>query len=459
MNRKKIHIDEFFRRGLGAYGEKAPINTWENIEQQLNAAKGNRRYYYFRLAAAAAALLITFGAGYFFARYNLRQLEISPVSQNRDQNMNIDNQARQNPAGREAGPGITMAPEQSLPDPVRHAYSASQTRQTATASVTGEQQISYPPDQPGISDRESGKMTGETRPPEQTLVAEDITAENLAGRDTDISLTELYDARSPDADLMARDDQRQGKNRENRWMVGGQVSPVYSYRSLEPSGVESRSGIDRSGYDSLETGHVSLAGGVSLSYSASSRWFIKTGIYYSEIGQHNSGSLIYKSGGDHFYLSMVNSSIGELDAGKFDIPTEISVIADDKDLLDGTSLTDAELVQMSGYIEMPVTLGYNLLTSKLGILVAGGISPGILVKNDAYIEYNDSRFKIGKTDAYRSMIYNALVSMGMRYTLTKRISLNFEPTFKYALRPVNRNAPMDHHPYSLSFFTGASYSF
>jgi hypothetical protein len=459
MNRKKIHIDEFFRRGLSAYGEKAPINAWEGVEQQLNSPMGRRKYYYFRLIAAAAALIITFGAGYFFARYNIRQPEGVLVSQTRDQNMTGDSRAPQNNVEQEAGPGITVVAERPLPNPALHASGGSQNLQTTAASLTGEQQITSPPGQPGISNMEPGSLAGETKQPDQNLVAEDIPMKKPAGREADISPAESLNPRSSDAGLLALGHHRQDANKENHWMVGGQVSPVYSYRSLEPSGVESRSGMDRSGYDSLETGHVSLAGGVSLSYATGSRWIFKTGIYYSEIGQHNAGSLIYKSGGDHFYLYMVNSSIGEIDAKEFDIPSEISVIADDKDLLNGASVTDAELVQLSGYLEMPVTVGYNLLARKLGILVAGGISPGILVKNNAYIEYNDSRYNIGKTDAYRSMIYNALVSMGMRYTLTKRISLNFEPTIKYALLPVNRNAPMDYHPYSLSFFTGASYSF
>jgi hypothetical protein len=47
----------------------------------------------------------------------------------------------------------------------------------------------------------------------------------------------------------------------------------------------------------------------------------------------------------------------------------------------------------------------------------------------------------------------------MEYSLSKKLTLNLEPTFRYYLNPFNDVTGLRAHPYSFGVFSGVAYKF
>jgi len=89
----------------------------------------------------------------------------------------------------------------------------------------------------------------------------------------------------------------------------------------------------------------------------------------------------------------------------------------------------------------------------------GGISPAFVTKNNAYLEVDAQKYDVENPENINSVYFNSTLSLGLEYSFLKKLSVNFEPTFKYALSPINNGGKFDYHPYSISWFTGIKYKF
>jgi hypothetical protein len=99
-----------------------------------------------------------------------------------------------------------------------------------------------------------------------------------------------------------------------------------------------------------------------------------------------------------------------------------------------------------------------VLNKRFSINLIGGLSPGILVNNRSYFNIEDEKIQTGTTENIKPMIYNSVLGIGMAYDISKKVSVNLSPTFKYSLSPVNSGSNgINYHPYSISWFTGISY--
>ena len=73
------------------------------------------------------------------------------------------------------------------------------------------------------------------------------------------------------------------------------------------------------------------------------------------------------------------------------------------------------------------------------------------------ISIDNEKIQTGFTENIKPMIYNSVLGLGIAYEISKKVSINLSPTFKYSLSPVNTGSGLKYHPYSLSWFTGISY--
>ncbi len=115
--------------------------------------------------------------------------------------------------------------------------------------------------------------------------------------------------------------------------------------------------------------------------------------------------------------------------------------------------------QQFDLFEIPLMIGYKIGNRKLTFNLSGGLSPAYVVGNSSTLIADDQKYDIGNSSNINSMILNSSFSIGIQYAFTKKLALNFEPTFKYSLNPINNNSRFSYHPYSLSWFTGVRYSF
>jgi hypothetical protein len=122
-------------------------------------------------------------------------------------------------------------------------------------------------------------------------------------------------------------------------------------------------------------------------------------------------------------------------------------------------LIDNSLFQNFGYLEMPVVLRYKILDRGIDFNLIGGMSYNLLVNNSVHAMIGGSKYDIGKTAGLNTFLVSSSLGMGMEYTISDKVSLNLEPTFRYYLNPFSSISGISANPYSFGIFSGLSYRF
>ncbi|HPM18639.1 MAG TPA: hypothetical protein PK288_06660 [Bacteroidales bacterium] len=108
---------------------------------------------------------------------------------------------------------------------------------------------------------------------------------------------------------------------------------------------------------------------------------------------------------------------------------------------------------------MPLILRYKLIDKDLDFNLIGGFSYNMLINNSVYTYVNGSKYQVGETEGLNPLMVSSSLGMGLEYNLSRKISLNLEPTFRYYLNPFSQTQAVKTHPYSFGLFSGLSYRF
>ena len=262
----------------------------------------------------------------------------------------------------------------------------------------------------------------------------------------------------------------EGFSKYDRWAVGGQVSPVYSYRNLD---VSADASVTTGYLNDIESGIVSYAAGVNINYSPAKRLSLQSGLYYSRMGMTVGNTYLASvdkvlTGGNFppAQASIANSS-GQIELGgqKTDALFSDALRETSKDASsyyntgNTSGATEGEILQHFEYIEVPMILRYRLVDRRLGFNLLGGLSTNFLVGSNAYFQQGDDREYIGTTGDLKTVNYSSVLGVGLQFSIKPNFHINMEPTFRYYLNSINTGSGIGSHPYSLGFYTGISYSF
>jgi hypothetical protein len=83
----------------------------------------------------------------------------------------------------------------------------------------------------------------------------------------------------------------------------------------------------------------------------------------------------------------------------------------------------------------------------------------MLVGNYASATVGGVKYSIGKTEGLSPVNFSSSLGLGFEYSLSKKFSLDLEPTFRYYLTPLGGLAGSSIHPYSFGIFSGVLYKF
>jgi hypothetical protein len=251
-----------------------------------------------------------------------------------------------------------------------------------------------------------------------------------------------------------------------RWSIAAMASPTY-FSEFGSKGLEGS-------IHSSEKPAVSYSGGFAVSYKINNRFSVQTGLYYASNGQRIDGISSFAGFGRYYYTKgssnfEVKTSSGPVLTSNPDVflvdntainrvqtAYTIDVFDPNKASLDYISST---IIQNFNYLEMPLVLKYKIVDKMLDINIIGGISYDILLNNSVYARTENGKFEVGKTQGLSNLNLSSSLGMGMEYSLSRKISLNLEPTFRYFLNPLNEMSNPALHPYSFGIFSGFSYKF
>ena len=476
MSDERKHIDELFKSRLVGHQAKAPENAWQRLNTDMHGKKKAVPLWYLRAAAAAVLLLLAFAAGYYLAVYNVadrQQLateepfqeireEMNTSAENPDTGKNsqtftdADHEIRSKPEQQQILTdntegritGITAQPE---PDHTGNQIAEGRTEPSRdvpgkTENINDQQQEIATPAGDDLAKEKMPVIDHETDPVMPTQ-------EEVPPMDPQMLQKLLYNE-----EALAEDILNHSQKNNSKWSVGAQMSPVYSYRSIDGNGLQiPNESVGNDYFEDVESGIVSIAGGISLNYRFSDRLSLGSGLYVSRIGQENNDVLAYNDpGGNGMYKLATSAGTVTINPRKFEtVITEQQISV--KDSIPGDYIVNASMVQNLDYLEVPLILKYKVLNKKLSFNLMGGLSPGILVNNRSYFNVDGGKVQTGTTENINPVIYNTLIGVGLEYAISKKLSINMEPTFKYSLSPVNTGSELRYQPYSISWFTGLSY--
>ncbi len=471
MNEQQL--DKLFRDKLEGLEVIPPPGVWSNIGAGLGASKSKNKAVLWKVVSVAAVLLIAIMGGWYFSNQKTIQnpeiavsktqsetKETSPttiLSKTPDQKIVSDNQA--------------LKSSESKPD-----VYPKNTRNPVLLAVTSDipKADNIIPQNLPISEEVIHESSSENRYEflslRKAFIPIDKMIDQLVRRVTPINQESLLS--EADYKLIAANSEIKDKPdyREKGVEIGFQLAPGYSSQNSNHSKTYAQN-MTYSG----SSGNTNVSTGISIELKTKSKWSFESGVYYSQNGQssENSTGGIFSAKNENVYATAdsreyfntpVEVSNGQLSMNSiagiiaFNKTPENSVITTDINNMSGftnTLSTQGEFSQTFDFIEIPLFLRYNIVDSKIGLELIGGVSANFVVGNNVYMNEQ----KVGKTSNISKLNYSGTVGIGVQYALNKRFSLSVEPRFNYYLNSINKDVEVTYKPYRIGVYTGINYEF
>ncbi|MGL5681788.1 MAG: outer membrane beta-barrel protein [Marinifilaceae bacterium] len=207
-------------------------------------------------------------------------------------------------------------------------------------------------------------------------------------------------------------------------------------------------------------GGFNLGGGVNVVMQTGKRFSFQTGVLYSKIVHSTVETNIYYPRAEAVTLSAITNTVHSA-LGKIKNQTEAVVFQSDQIVPTSytRSQTNNAIEQEFASIDIPLYVRYKLVDYKLGVHLMGGFSGSILVGNNAYLNYDNSREKMGKTEDIRPFNLSANLGVTFEYPILKNLHFIAEPGFRYYLQSFSQDNQILFRPYQFSFSTGLGVTF
>ncbi len=237
-----------------------------------------------------------------------------------------------------------------------------------------------------------------------------------------------------------------------KWDVGAVAAPVFY-------GNFGGSGIDPEFKDNSKTSDVNLSYGVQVSYAVNPKFKVRTGVSNVDLN-YNTQDISFSPSNNARTLRGVDFSQS---ASFLDITDRVNPSASPALNEDGlgqgsNSVSNGEIQQNVGYIEIPLEAVYVLSDKRLGLELIGGVSTLLLNNNEVFLESNGLRTNLGTSNALNDVSFTTNVGLGLNYKVTEKVKINVEPSLKYQLNAYS-NSVGEFKPYYVGIYTGVNYRF
>lgn len=463
MNSKYNNIDGVLKKELRNYSVSAPDDVWNRIEAQLDYNKRIKFQRFYRIAAAIAAIAII-GSVTLLSLNNKSKTELTSSNEIIVENKPVEKDVREELSAQQ----ISTSSKQEMNQAKIQEPAKSNKKELYAESVESAQKT---------DNNEFIEAAGEsTELNKLSLLPAKIHSQeityNIAYNNTSINQENYFGIDAVDF-YASMDESAKSKANERKWLIGGEFSPLYSYRLITQGAI-----VESSNYDQLESPVTSYAGGVNVQYKTNKRLTIQTGVYYSTMGQALDYLSVYANQAyslvsDKFKDYYIQNYELQNSAGTISFSTPYVVVDERAHRVRDISSTKgyfdvsdpifqdlkAEIQQNFQYIEVPIIIRYKLIDKVLDLNFIGGLGANFLIGNNVYLVQGNAREMIGETSGVNTINYSGSVGFGIEYPVLNRISIRLEPSLKYYLNAINSNSSYESHPYAFGIYTGFNYSF
>jgi len=451
----------FLKEKLGGYQVDPPESTWNSISASLGGRNRKRGFVILFATAASIALALTVGISYFGSRSTEQLSEVDHPFESKDALKTTEQPLPESQSGNDNATDISHAKRgEKLQDKVVETM----------ATMAVEVNLAY--QEPESDPEPESDSEPESDPELETLLTFDVPSDSsrvALHQEADTAVFLTLDS-GEDLPLDQFPEFDAAKKRDPRWMLGAVMSPLYSYRDAD---VEAMAGGTE-----YESGLVSYAGGINVSYRGNSRLAIESGIHFNKMGIAIGapGIQIFESSFDFApnrevasspELIAITNSVGNIvtESGQvivngYKLNAEYGANAISNSVIaDLGQVAEQGIEQHLDYLEVPVNLRYTVVDRTFELQLVGGMSTNFLVNNYVTMETASGTADIGYLTNIRSVNYSGNAGIGMIYHIHERFSLLLEPRFRYFLNSVNDSSLPSTRPYALGLYTGISYTF
>lgn len=479
MNDKK-NIERLFQEKFKDFDTAPPENMWERIDTSLDKkAKQDRKVIpiWWKLggAAAAIALLILFGDLFFNSSEST--LPNTNIITNTEQETNKENgkntldenstiktnDAVANSANKTNKEELTNSKINNPKTPLTNTNSG-----IASQNSSSENKIEQSPEEHNknknyIKDNTLVEITSEEKKKENT-VDKNITekqsiAENNMKEENPSEKNNKYEKKSlldVVAEMEKEEELATVKNpKTSRWTVNPNVAPVY-YNSLSKG-----SPINGEFSSNTKEGVINMSYGINVAYNVSKRLSVRSGINNVNMGYNtndvNFGPAVF---GASQSLSTIDfkSNQTSLNVSSSDKSPSFSPNSNSQFEAKTENVSEGNMKQEFGYIEVPMELKYRLVDKRFGVNIIGGMSSLFLTSNEVSIQSSSLTTEVGEANNLNDLSFSTNIGVGLDYQLSNKLLFNLEPMFKYQLNTFSREDG-GFSPYILGVYTGLSFKF
>ncbi len=292
----------------------------------------------------------------------------------------------------------------------------------------------------------------------------------------------LQPAVSPEwlAQAAAGDERRTGHQNtshgdERDWTLGMMLTPAYASYSVNHSQEYARN-MTRS----ASHAQANIGAGIAVSYKASSRWKIESGVYYSRSGDasENLSNLLASdvkydyanlAGSSQKYFNTtvtldrgemaMNSTAGVINFSK--TPSNAGFIALPESFAGVTTaiMSPGTFYQVFDFMEIPLTARYRIIDKTVALELISGLSTNLVVGNSVWADNGPERENVGKTADISPVNLSGIMGIGIICPLGNHLSLSVEPRASYFLHSMNHGGAVDFRPWKTALYTGVTWNF
>ena len=448
-NKKMEHV---FREKLDNLTVKAPEEIWANIETQLILQSKSKRIIPIRYIAAASIAIIAVSAT-LFSLYKLNNSFIIDENNVSELNQKIENN---NVITKETVQPVTATIQTSTIAIASKDNHVNWTKAEIISNV-------------GDLNREIGLPENENKliKLKNKAITILVSKNPLTIKEFDYNQNQKS-IQQNSTDLIALNTNSKTRN-SDKWSVGIDFAPSYSYRHLSSSGNQESVAY----YNTVENPVKTFSGGINVQYKALKRLTIQTGLYYAQMGQSIGNMTIYDNKSydnaapayKENYLSSITltNSVGNININSkyiFVDQTNIRVntSSESKFFFDPNDPSlnplESKVQQNFEYIDIPLLFRYKLIDKKIDLNLTAGMSTSFLIGNQVYLIINETETNIGETKSIRETNYTGNLGFGIELPLANKLVFRLEPGFKYYFNAINTDPEIKSHPYSISIFSG-----
>lgn len=476
---KDLHdIDELFHSGLNDYEATPSAGVKENIDAVLDkqdAEKYKKRFIIWKRAALLLLLLlaglviyesglIKKGSGGYIAKEPANENDKANNKSSKEntsdnsndiitnqpvnQNNNLSEQQNQN--------DIIAAPENSL--------------------ITGNEVFIFKNTRP---DKKVNWLTQKqnlllpditSQPDKETIIAEydnansQTSKHNIEALDKRISIASIAERITKNFSLLppftfsnlpatVNNKPNPNKKKANGFKPFWMIAPFASY---EQSGykLDSDDPLTASTIKHREVNEPSFSGGILATRQFTKHWGLQSGLVYTSTQIGINPQKMYAlqlPGGDIAYKFITSSGYAFIKLG-IGPPPAI-----------GDSITTSDAKHLLKHISVPLSVKYKMGKNKFTVSPSAGIEANFIssAKVEVGVDLSSNReiVTVNKMEGIKSFYWSAVTGVEASYQLNKKLSVNVQPVFRYALSPITKDNVVETFPRSFGIRAGITIKF